>query len=96
MWLIELGDLWEGKKPNRLNLTYRIFGDKYFLFSENHLAVDTIRKLMDAKGFKERWIDVDWNENHEEYVTYLFFIKEKQELGVWFRYHKIDKLVESK
>lgn len=94
MWLARLGDILVPDGYIHINYTYRIFGEKHFLFSNNGLAVDTIRELMESKGFKERWIDVSWDENHEEYVTYLFFIKDKYELGVWFNYYEVDKTIQ--
>lgn len=88
MWLVVIGDLPE----KGLNLTYSFFWNKYYLFSDNGQAVDSIREMMETNGFKERWIDVAWDSNHEEYVTYLFFKKGKYELGVWFYNRDVDEI----
>jgi len=93
MWLVNLGDIIVNDNGTDVDITYRLFGDKYFLYSSNKIAVDTIRKMLELKGFHERWIDVAFDEDHIEYVTYLFFATEEYEVGVWFNYHEVDKAI---
>lgn len=75
LWLISLSD-------------YSTFSKKHFLFDNNFKAVDFIREKLKDTDYEETWIDVDWEENGDEYCTYLYFENETEFLQVYFE--KID------
>lgn len=91
MWLVELSGIVD-KNEIDIDIVYKLFGNKYFLFSSNKLAVNTIRKLMKSKGFNETWISIDFDKNNIEYVYYLYFETKEYEVNVWFDYHIVDLL----
>lgn len=84
LWLVHI-KYYEVQWDNVIIPPYKYFGNDHYLFRDNGIAVDFIRKKAEENNLQEIWIDIDWDKNDKEYCTYLAFEDEyTNELSVYF------------